>query len=53
MFRLLARHPATRVLALLPTFLIASCGNDTGAVITVPNWVIVADVRTIRREIAL
>ena len=45
MFRLLARHPATCVLALLPTFLIASCGNDTGAVITVPNSVVVADLK--------
>jgi hypothetical protein len=45
MFRLLAHHPATRVLALLPAFLLASCGNDTGAVITVPNSVIVADLK--------
>jgi FG-GAP-like repeat/FG-GAP repeat len=46
MFRLFARHPATRVLALLPVFLIASsCGNDTGAVITVPNSVVAADLR--------
>jgi hypothetical protein len=45
MFRLFARHPATRVLALLPAFLIASCGNDTGAVITVPNSVVTADLR--------
>ena len=45
MFRLLARHPATRVLALLPAFLIASCGNDSGAVITVPNSVVAADLR--------
>jgi FG-GAP-like repeat len=45
MFRLLARHPAIRVLALLPAFLVASCGNDTGAVITVPNSVVVADLK--------
>jgi hypothetical protein len=45
MFRLFARYPATRVLALLPAFLIASCGNDSGAVITVPNSVVAADLR--------
>ena len=45
MFRLFARHPATRVLALLPALLLASCGNDTGAIITVPNSVIAADLK--------
>ena len=44
MFRLFARHPAIRVLALLPAFLVASCGNDTGAIITVPNSVVAADL---------
>jgi hypothetical protein len=45
MFRLFARHPTIRVLALLPAFLLASCGNDTGAIITVPNSVVVSDLK--------
>jgi hypothetical protein len=45
MFRLSARHPAVRVLALLPGFLLASCGSDTGAIITVPNSVVVSDLK--------
>lgn len=45
MFRLFARHPAARVLALLPALLLGSCGNNTGAVITVPNSVVVADLQ--------
>ena len=44
MFRLFARHPAARVLALLPAFVLASCGDNTGALITVPNSVIAADL---------
>lgn len=43
--RLFARHAAVRVLALLPAFLLASCGNNTGAVITVPNSVVVSDLK--------
>jgi hypothetical protein len=45
MFRTFARPPAARVLALLPALLVASCGSDTGAIITVPNSVVVADLR--------
>jgi FG-GAP-like repeat/FG-GAP repeat len=45
MFRLFARHPTVRVLALLPAFLLASCGDDTGAIITVPNSVVVASLK--------
>lgn len=43
--RLSVRYPAVRVLALLPVFLLASCGNDTGAIITVPNSVVVSDLK--------
>jgi hypothetical protein len=45
MFRTFARHPAARVFALLPVLLVASCGSDTGAIITVPNSVVVADLQ--------
>ncbi len=45
MFRFSARHPAARLLLVLPALALASCGgNDTGAVITVPNSVVVSDV---------
>jgi FG-GAP-like repeat len=44
MFRLFARHPASRLLLVLPLLAMASCGNDSGAVITVPNSVVVADL---------
>jgi len=44
MFRLSARHPA-RLAVLLPALILASCGgSNLGAVITVPNWVVVADL---------
>ncbi len=39
------RQPAARLIALLPVFVLASCGNDNGAIITVPNSVVVADTR--------
>jgi hypothetical protein len=45
MFRTFARQPTARVLVLLPALLVASCGDDTGAIITVPNSVVVADLR--------
>ncbi len=45
MFRLSARHPAARLAAFLPALLLGSCGgSNLGAVITVPNWVVVADL---------
>jgi hypothetical protein len=45
MSRSSARHPAYRLLLLLPLLALGSCGNDnTGAVITVPNSVVVADL---------
>jgi hypothetical protein len=40
-----ARHLAARLAVLLPALLLGSCGgSDIGAVVTVPNWVIVADL---------
>ncbi|HEY1899915.1 MAG TPA: VCBS repeat-containing protein [Steroidobacteraceae bacterium] len=46
MFRLFASHPAARLLLALPLLAaVASCGNDSGAIITVPNSVVVADLR--------
>jgi hypothetical protein len=45
MFRLFARHPSARLLLVLPLLAMASCGNDSGAVITVPNSVAVADLQ--------
>ncbi|HTV78814.1 MAG TPA: VCBS repeat-containing protein [Steroidobacteraceae bacterium] len=45
MSRSVLRHPAARLLALLPVLLVASCGSDTGAIITVPNSVVVADLK--------
>ena len=45
MFRFSARHAAARLAVFLPAFLLVSCGgNNLGAVITVPNWVVVADL---------
>jgi hypothetical protein len=44
MFRFSA-PPAARLAILLPAMVLGSCGGDsTGAIITVPNWVIVADL---------
>ncbi|HEV2703870.1 MAG TPA: VCBS repeat-containing protein [Steroidobacteraceae bacterium] len=46
MFRTSATRSAARLWVLLPVFALASCGgNDTGAIITVPNSVVVADLR--------
>jgi hypothetical protein len=43
--RFSARRPVYRLLLLLPLLALGSCGNDnTGAVITVPNSVVVADL---------
>jgi FG-GAP-like repeat len=45
MSRFSARRPTYRLLLLLPLLALGSCGNDnTGAVITVPNSVVVADL---------
>ena len=45
MSRFSARRPAYRLLLLLPLLALGSCGNDNlGAVITVPNSVVVADL---------
>lgn len=45
MFRFPVRRPACRVLLALPLLALVSCGNDNlGAVITVPNSVVVADL---------
>ncbi len=44
MFRFSA-PPAARLALLLPALVLGSCGgNNTGAIITVPNWVVVADL---------
>ncbi len=46
MFRTSATRSAARLGLLLPVFALASCGgSNTGAVITVPNSVVVADLR--------
>jgi hypothetical protein len=46
MFSISASCRTTRLWLLLPVFALASCGGDnTGALITVPNSVIVADLR--------
>ncbi len=46
MFSPSVTRPATRVWLLLPVFALSSCGgNNTGAIITVPNSVVVADTR--------
>ena len=45
MSRFLAPHPAYRLLLVLPLLALGSCGSDNlGAVITVPNSVVVADL---------
>jgi hypothetical protein len=45
MSRISVRRPAIRLLLALPLLALMSCGNDnTGAVITVPNSVVVADL---------
>jgi FG-GAP-like repeat/FG-GAP repeat len=44
MFSLSALRPA-RLWLLLPVYALASCGNNSGAVITVPHSVVVADLR--------
>jgi hypothetical protein len=45
MSRFFAPHPAYRLLLLLPLLALGSCGSDNlGAVITVPNSVVVADL---------
>jgi hypothetical protein len=45
MFSLSARHTATRLALILPALILASCGgSNTGAIVTVPNWVVVADL---------
>jgi hypothetical protein len=44
MSRFSARHPAYRLLLILPLLAVGSCGNNnTGAVITVPNSVVISD----------
>jgi len=45
MFRFFSRYPAARLLLILPAIVVAGCGNNTGAVITVPNQVVVGDLR--------
>jgi FG-GAP-like repeat len=45
MFSISAVRPAARLWLLLPVYALASCGNNTGAVITVPHSVIVADLQ--------
>lgn len=45
MSSLSVRHPAARLAFLLPALLLGSCGgNNTGAIVTVPNAVVVADL---------
>ncbi len=45
MFSFSVRHPAARLAWVLPALLLGSCGgNNTGAVVTVPNAVVVADL---------
>jgi hypothetical protein len=46
MFSISVRRSATRLWLLLPVLAVASCGGDnSGAIITVPNSVVVADLR--------
>lgn len=46
MFSIALIRPATRLWLLLPVLVLAGCGgNNTGAIITVPNSVVVADLR--------
>jgi hypothetical protein len=48
MFSLSVSRPATRLWLLLPVIALASCGgNNTGAIITVPHSVVLADTRNI------
>ncbi len=45
MFSISVRRPAARLALLLPALMLGSCGgNNTGAIVTVPNWVVVADL---------
>ncbi len=45
MFRIRARRSAARLSVFLPALLLASCGgSNLGAIITVPNWAVVADL---------
>jgi FG-GAP-like repeat/FG-GAP repeat len=47
MFSFSARQSAARLAVFLPAVILASCGgSNLGAIVTVPNWVVVADLNS-------